>query len=51
MIVDILLIFALVMFVLAGLGVAAPRRLQWIGWGLAAWMLVVLLSALHIVTP
>ena len=29
-----LIVLALVFFMLAGLGIPAPPRLQWLGWGL-----------------
>jgi hypothetical protein len=47
----ILLVFAFVLFVLAGLGVPNPPRINFLGWGLACWVLVEILtrgaSAIH----
>lgn len=43
----ILMVFAFVLFVLAGLGVPTPPRFQLIGWGLACWVLSVLLAGVH----
>jgi hypothetical protein len=41
----ILLVFAFVFFVLEGLGVPSPPKLQFLGWGLALWVLAVILGA------
>jgi hypothetical protein len=43
----ILLVFAFVLFVLAGVNVGHPR-LNLIGLGLACWVLSILLSGVHI---
>lgn len=34
-----LVVLALVLFALAGLGIPSPQRFQFIGWGLFAWLL------------
>lgn len=39
LITGLLILFALVMFLLAGLGVTSPRRFQFLPWGLFAWLL------------
>jgi hypothetical protein len=44
----ILMVFAFVLFVLAGLGVPTPPRFQLIGWGLACWVLSILLTGVHL---
>ena len=41
----ILLVFAFVLFVLAGLGLPQPPRVNYIGWGLALLVLAELLRA------
>lgn len=43
----LLVIFALVMFVLAGRGVRCPARFQYVPWGLFAWLLWVSLPLLR----
>lgn len=48
MITTILMVFAFVLFVLAGLNVPAGPRFNLIGWGLACWVLSVLLGGVHI---
>jgi hypothetical protein len=40
----ILLVFAFVLFVLAGLGLPQPTRFNFVGWGLACWILADLLK-------
>ena len=40
----LLLVFAFVFFVLAGLGIPSPARFQWIGWGLAFVVLAEILT-------
>lgn len=40
----ILLVFAFVFFVLAGLGIPSPPRFNLIGWGLACWVLAVIMG-------
>ena len=40
----ILMVFALVFFVLAGLGLPSPPRLNFLGWGLAFWVLADILT-------
>lgn len=45
MIQTILLVFAFVFFVLAGLGVPSHPRINYLGWGLACWVLSILLTA------
>lgn len=42
----IFLIAALVLFVLAGMGVPSPTRFQFIGWGLAFWVASILVGSL-----
>ena len=44
MITLLLLVFAFVFFVLAGLGVPSPPRLQFIGWGLACWIMAEIIT-------
>ena len=44
LIVQILLVFALCLFILAGLGLPQPTRFNFIGWGLACMVLAELLS-------
>ena len=44
----ILMVFAFVLFVLAGLNVPAGPRFNLIGWGLACWVLAVLLAGIHL---
>lgn len=34
-----MVVVALVFFLLAGLGIPSPPRLQWLGWGLFLWVL------------
>ena len=45
LIVYALYIVAIVLFILAGLSVASPPRLNWIGWGLACLTLALLIGA------
>lgn len=40
----VLLVFGFVFFILAGLGLPNPPRFQFIGWGLAFWILVEILK-------
>ena len=40
----ILMVFGFVLFVLAGLGLPQPSRFNFIGWGLAFWILAEILS-------
>jgi hypothetical protein len=47
----LLLVFAFVFFVLAGLGIPSPIRFQWIGWGLALWVLTEILSRSGAIGP
>jgi hypothetical protein len=42
MLTTILMVFALVLFILAGLGVPTPPRFNLIGWGLACWVAAIL---------
>ena len=44
MITLILLAFAFIFFVLTGLGVPAPPKLNFLGWGLAFWVLAEMLA-------
>jgi hypothetical protein len=47
----ILLVFAFVLFVLAGLGLPQPARFNFIGWGLACVVLVALLTRGGLILP
>ena len=40
----VLMVFGFVFFVLAGLGIPSPPRFQFIGFGLAAWILAAILG-------
>jgi len=40
----ILMVFAFVLFVLAGLGIPSPPRFNLLGWGLACWVLAEILG-------
>ncbi len=42
MLTTILMVFALVLFILAGLGIPNPARVNFIGWGLACWVAAIL---------
>lgn len=44
----ILMVFAFVLFILARLNVPAGPRFNLIGWGLACWVLDVLLAGVHL---
>ena len=48
MLTTILLIFALVFFVLAAVGVPAAPRCAWVPAGLACWVLSILLGGAHL---
>lgn len=48
MLTTILLVFAFVFFILAGLGVPNPPRLNFIGWGLACWVAAILFGTVKI---
>ncbi len=45
MLTTILLVFAFVFFILAGLGVPNPPRVNFIGWGLAFWVAAILFGS------
>ena len=40
----ILMVFAFVLFVLAGLGIPSPPRFNLLGWGLACWVFAEILG-------
>lgn len=47
----ILLLFAFVLFILAGLGLPQPSRFNFIGWGLACVVLAEVLGRTGILAP